>query len=62
MRNFRVSDESGHQELFCRWYEKPLKDISEHEAAMCLENGQGCYDCPDAIIREKEGRVDNAEF
>lgn len=25
---------------FCRWYEKDMEDITEHEQEQCEENGQ----------------------
>ena len=39
---------------FCRWYEKDMKDLSEHEQEQCAENGQDCKECPDLIIKNKE--------
>lgn len=39
---------------FCRWYEKDMKDLSEHEQEQCAENGQDCSECPDLIIKEQE--------
>ena len=39
---------------FCRWYEKDMKDLSEHEQEQCAENGQDCKECPDLIIKDKE--------
>lgn len=39
---------------FCRWYEKDMKDLSEHEQEQCAENGQDCNECPDLIIKDKE--------
>lgn len=39
---------------FCRWYEKDVKDLSEHEQEQCAENGQDCCECPDLIIKDKE--------
>lgn len=39
---------------FCRWYEKDMKDLSEHEQEQCKENGQDCSECTDLIIKDKE--------
>ena len=27
-------------EAFCRWYEKPLRDVTEVQQEQCEENGQ----------------------
>ena len=39
---------------FCRWYEKDMEDITEHEQEQCEENGQDCRECPDLMIKEQE--------
>ena len=39
---------------FCRWYEKDVEDITEHEQEQCEENGQDCRECPDLMIKEQE--------
>ncbi len=39
---------------FCRWYEKDMENIAEHEQERCKEYGQECYDCPDLIIKGAE--------
>ena len=39
-------------EAFCRWYEKPLRDVTEVQQEQCEENGQQCDGCPDLILRE----------
>lgn len=41
-------------EAFCRWYEKPLRDVTEWQQEQCEENGQQCHGCPDLISREKK--------
>lgn len=35
---------------YCRWYEKRLEDVAEHEQEQCNENGQNCMECPDLIV------------
>lgn len=36
---------------FCRWYEKKIRDVQEHEQEQCAENGHDCCDeCPDLIV------------
>ena len=43
---------------YCRWWNKNLEDVTEHEQERCEENGQDCGECPDLVI-EKER--ENAE-
>ena len=40
------------QEAYCRWYEKAMKNLTEHEQEQCAENGQQCDGCPDLILKE----------
>ena len=35
--------------VFCRWFNKELEKLTEHEQERCAENGQYCLDCPDLI-------------
>ena len=30
------------REAFCRWYDKPLRDVAEHEQEACA---YGCVEC-----------------
>lgn len=39
---------------FCRWYEKDMENLSEHEQQQCEENGQNCCKCPDLIVKDKK--------
>lgn len=39
---------------FCRWYEKDMKNLTEHEQEQCKENGQNCFDCPDLAEKRNE--------
>ena len=43
----------------CRWYEKPLRDVTEVQQEQCEENGQQCDGCPDLILREKKEENEN---
>lgn len=40
------------QEVYCKWYDKQLEDVTEHEQEQCKENGQDCEECPDKIINQ----------
>lgn len=40
------------KEAYCRWYDKKLEDVAEHEQEQCKENGQCCTDCTDLISKE----------
>lgn len=41
------------REGFCRWYDKNLRDVSEHEQEKCyIETGQECINCPEVECRE----------
>lgn len=35
---------------YCRWYEKEMRDVTEHERQQCEENGQDCNECPDLCV------------
>ena len=50
------------KEAYCRWYEKPMRELAEHEQEQCAENGQKCEDCPDLILQEKERQAGNEEL
>lgn len=40
---------------YCRWYEKNMQDVTEHEQQQCEENGQDCDGCPDLVAsKDKE--------
>ena len=39
---------------YCRWYEKDMENLSEHEQQQCEENGQNCCRCPDLIVKDKK--------
>lgn len=39
---------------FCRWYEKDMEKLTEHEQQQCEENGQNCCECPDLIVKDKK--------
>lgn len=39
---------------YCRWYEKDMENLSEHEQQQCEENGQNCCKCPDLIVKDKK--------
>lgn len=47
---------------YCRWYEKPMQELAEHEQEQCEENGQRCENCPDLILRQEDEGVGNAEL
>ena len=40
------------KKMFCRWYEKDMENLAEHEQEQCNENGQDCGNCPDLIEKE----------
>lgn len=40
---------------YCRWYEKRLEDVAEHEQEQCYENGQDCMNCPELKEDKKKG-------
>ena len=44
------------KEAFCRWHDKPLRDVTEVQQEQCEENGQQCDGCPNLILRKKEQR------
>ena len=46
-------------EAYCRWYEKPMRELAEHEQEQCTENGQQCDKCPDLILKELERREED---
>ena len=39
---------------FCRWYEKDMEKLTEHEQEYCKENGQDCCKCSDLVIKEQK--------
>lgn len=46
------------QEAYCRWYEKGLRDIAEHEQEQCDKNKQKCDGCPNLDFREQQVESD----
>lgn len=49
---------------FCRWHEKEMRDLTEHEQQQCEESGQHCDQCPDLVDRAEDsgGRMTLQEF
>lgn len=43
---------------YCRWYEKDMENLSEHEQQQCEENGQNCCKCPDLIVKDKKEELE----
>lgn len=41
---------------YCRWYDKDLRDVTEHEQEECEKNGQDCRDCPELKAKKEEQR------
>lgn len=39
---------------FCRWYDKDMEDVTEHEQERCWEKGQYCFECCDFVRKEQE--------
>lgn len=37
---------------YCRWYDKYLADVLDHEWFVCHEDGLCCDDCPDLVDKE----------
>lgn len=40
------------QKAYCRWYDKKLEDVAEHEQEHCEEYGRHCTDCTDLTSKE----------
>lgn len=38
-------------EAFCKWWDKPLTDVTEHEQEKCEKNGLFCTECPNLSER-----------
>ncbi len=59
--------EDMRKEAYCRWYDKTLKDVAEHEQEQCYMNGKQCMDCDDLIsanigIEENEEEQEKAYY
>ena len=39
---------------FCRWYEKDMENLTEHEQEQCAQNGQNCFECRDLVVKGPE--------
>ena len=40
---------------YCRWYEKDLRDVSEHEQEKCyVDAGLECTRCQELVIGEED--------
>lgn len=37
------------KEAYCRWHDKTLRSVAEHEQEMCWMSGRQCMDCDDLI-------------
>lgn len=44
---------------YCRWYDKKLADVLDHEWFACYEDGLCCDDCPDLIDKEDVLKEEN---
>lgn len=40
------------QIAYCRWHNKKMEDVTEHEQEQCEESGQNCKGCPDLTLKE----------
>ncbi len=50
------------KEAYCRWHDKPLIKVAEHEQEWCYEKGMQCEDCDNLVIansgkEEQEGML-----
>jgi len=41
------------KEAYCRWHQKTMRELTEHEQENCETYGMKCEDCQDLIMREK---------
>lgn len=48
------------KEAYCRWHEKPLREVAEHEQEQCYKNGMYCDGC-DNLVVENSGTEENDE-
>lgn len=39
---------------FCRWHNKPLREVAEWQQDQCKEAGKTCSECEDLEIKEEE--------
>lgn len=37
---------------YCRWYEKNMENVTEHEQEQCEEIGRDCKECEDRVDKE----------
>ena len=44
---------------YCRWYDKEMRDVTEHEQEQCAENGQDCSNCPDVVLKNADNEEEN---
>ncbi len=42
------------KEAYCRWFNKFLVDVKEHEMEQCTESKQDCNECSSLSFEEKE--------
>ena len=49
------------RKAYCRWYDKKLEDVAEHEQEECKRNGYDCTDCPELTLKEYDEEADNAQ-
>ena len=48
------------KEAYCRWHDKPLREVSENEQEQCYENGMDCT-CCDNLVTDNSGMEENDE-
>lgn len=39
--------------FYCKWWDCPLEDVSEHQAADCERNGKACLQCMEQADAEE---------
>ena len=39
---------------FCRWHNKPLKEVAEWQQEQCNEVGRSCSECEDLVPKEEK--------
>ena len=39
---------------FCRFYNKPLREVAEWQQNQCKDAGKTCSECEDLVLKEEE--------
>ena len=51
---YKLKERKRMKEGFCRWHDKPLREVAEWQQDQCKEAGKSCDKCQDLVTEGEE--------